>query len=255
MIRWAYAFVDRPRDAFPRACAFWTAVTGTRLSAPRGPDGEFVTLLPHGPADACLKAQAVAAGPGGAHIDLAVDDPAATAEEARRLGAAPLHTEPGLEVLRSPGGQSFCLVAWAGEASRPAPTAAPDGTLSLLDQVCLDVPPEAYDAEAAFWAALTAWRPVPGSRPEFLDLEPPAHVPVRLLLQRLDTPGPAGAHLDLSCADPDAVRAWHQGLGATFVSRGAHWLVMRDPAGGVYCLTGRDPRTGRVRRRAGAAGG
>ncbi|MGP4083372.1 VOC family protein, partial [Streptomyces sp. KR55] len=28
--------------------------------------------------------------------------------------------------------------------------------------------------------------------------------------------------------------------------RGAHWTVMRDPAGGTYCLTGRDPETGRL---------
>ncbi|CAM5627814.1 hypothetical protein SALBM135S_05791 [Streptomyces alboniger] len=250
MIRWAYAFIDRPRDGFARACAFWTAVTGTRLSEHRGPDGEFVTLLPPAPADACLKAQAVG-GPGGAHLDLAVDDLAAAARAARRLGATPVHAEPGLDVLRSPGGQAFCLVPWAGESSRPAPAAAPGGARSLLDQVCLDVPPEAYDAEVAFWSALTSWRPVPGTRPEFLDLEPPAHVPVRLLLQRLASAGPAGAHLDLSCTDPEAVRARHESLGATFVSRGTHWLVMRDPAGGTYCLTGRDPDTGRVPSRDG----
>ncbi|WP_435876889.1 hypothetical protein [Streptomyces acidicola] len=32
--------------------------------------------------------------------------------------------------------------------------------------------------------------------------------------------------------------------GTTFVAAGAHWTVMRDPAGGTYCLTGRDPETG-----------
>ncbi|WP_405085059.1 hypothetical protein [Microbispora sp. NBC_01389] len=31
---------------------------------------------------------------------------------------------------------------------------------------------------------------------------------------------------------------------AAFVARGRHWIVTRDPAGGVYCLTGRDPETG-----------
>ncbi|NUO41489.1 MAG: hypothetical protein HOV82_05565, partial [Streptomyces sp.] len=54
----------------------------------------------------------------------------------------------------------------------------------------------------------------------------------------------ASAHLDLACADIAATRARHEELGAAFVTRGVHWTVMRDPAGGVYCLTGRDPETG-----------
>jgi hypothetical protein len=31
------------------------------------------------------------------------------------------------------------------------------------------------------------------------------------------------------------------------VADGARWVVMRDPAGGVYCLTARDPKTGGLR--------
>ncbi|MFF3641270.1 VOC family protein [Streptomyces sp. NPDC002564] len=248
MIRWAYAFVDRPRDRFPEACAFWAAVTGSRPSPPRGPAGEFVTLLPEGPADAHLKAQAVD-GPGGAHLDLAVDDLATTTAGARALGAAPVHAEDGLEVLRSPGGVLFCLVPWAGEQSRPAPVTAPDGSVSRLDQVCLDLPAEAFDAEAEFWTALTGWDSAPGAHPEFHVLAPPAELPVRILLQRLAAPAPATAHLDLACTDPSATRAGHERHGATFVAPGADWLVMRDPAGGIYCLTGRDPVSGRVVRR------
>lgn len=243
MIRWTYAFIDRPRDRFARACAFWTAVTGTRLSELRGADAEFATLLPRAPADACVKAQAVA-GPAGAHLDLAVDDVAATAREARGLGAAPVHAEEGLEVLRSPGGQLFCVVPWAGETARPAPVEVPGGATSRLDQVCLDVTPEAYEGEVAFWVALTGWESVAGSRSEFHVVQPPPDLPVRLLLQRLGPDGRTGAHLDLACSDPDAVRARHESHGAAFVSRGAHWIVMRDPAGGAYCLTGRDPSTG-----------
>ncbi|WP_306337607.1 VOC family protein [Streptomyces sp. KL118A] len=243
VIRWTYAFIDRPRDRFPQACAFWTAVTGSRLSEPRGADGEFVTLLPHGGADPCVKAQAVA-GPGGAHLDLAVDDVAGTAGEARALGAEAVFAEDGLEVLRSPGGVPFCVVPWSGEKSRPAPVTAPDGAVSRLDQLCLDVPPDSYDQEVTFWSQLTGWDSTAGARPEFHRVTPPADLPVRLLLQRLAAPGPAGAHLDLACSDPDAVRARHESHGAVFVSRGATWLVMRDPAGVPYCLTGRDPETG-----------
>ncbi|MEU7583206.1 VOC family protein [Streptomyces sp. NPDC041068] len=246
MIRWAYAFIDRPRDRFPQACAFWAAVTGTRLSELRGPDGEFVTLLPRGSADAFVKAQAVG-GPGGAHVDLAVDDLAAATVRARALGAAPVLAEDGLEVLRSPGGLLFCLVPWEGEASRPAPVEGPGGATARLDQVCVDVAPEAFDAEVAFWSALTGWESVETRLPEFRRVLSPPGLPLRILMQRLDTPGqPIGAHLDLACSDVEAARTWHESHGAEFVSRGAAWLVMRDPAGGLYCLTTRDPETGRA---------
>ncbi|MFC8130365.1 VOC family protein [Streptomyces sp. NPDC057302] len=241
-IQWVYAFVDRPKDRFAQAHAFWAAVTGTRLSAFRGEDDQFVTLLPDG-SDAFVKAQAVD-GPGGAHLDFAVADVVAKAREARALGATPVFAEEGLEVLRSPGGQLFCVVAWEGEKLRPGPLVAPDGTTSRLDQVCLDVPPAVFDAEKAFWPAFTGWSDRPGSRPEFHLVEPADRLPVRILLQRLDTAGPAGAHLDFSCSDLEADRIRHGGFGAETVWRGPHWIVMRDPAGGTYCLTIRDPETG-----------
>ena len=67
-IRWTYAFADRPVGRLRAAQAFWTAVTATRLSAPRGADDEFATLLPDGAADACVKVQGVGAGPGGGPV-------------------------------------------------------------------------------------------------------------------------------------------------------------------------------------------
>ncbi|MEU5951549.1 VOC family protein [Streptomyces sp. NPDC047525] len=245
VIKWVYAFVDRPKDRFAQAHTFWTAVTGTRRSPFRGEDDQFVTLLPEG-ADAFLKAQAVE-GSGGAHLDFAVDDVVAKAREAVALGATPVFAEEGLEVLRSPGGQLFCVVTWEGERVRPEPLAAPDGTTSRLDQVCLDVPPAVWEAEKAFWPAFTGWSARPGSRPEFHLVEPSAQLPIRILLQRLDA-GTAGAHLDFSCSYPDADRVRHERLGAETVWRGPHWIVMRDPAGGTYCLTIRDPETGGLPR-------
>ncbi|MCQ4214058.1 VOC family protein [Streptomyces longispororuber] len=235
MIRWTYAFVDRPLERFAVAHDFWARVSEATVSEPRGERGEFVTLLPEASgADACVKVQGVLDGPGGAHLDLAVDDVSGTGERARALGAAGVHTEPGLEVLCSPAGHLFCLVSWSGESAVPPPV----GTGERVDQVCLDTPPQVYDRECTFWSALTEWPEVPCSRPEFRLV---SGVPVQLLLQRLDANGPAGAHLDLACRDTAAARARHEKLGATHVSDGASWIVMRDPAGAVYCLTERTP--------------
>ncbi|MGV9240782.1 VOC family protein, partial [Streptomyces nigra] len=72
---------------------------------------------------------------------------------------------------------------------------------------------------------------------------------VRILLQRLGEERPPSAHVDLACADIAATRARHEELGAVSVADGAHWTVLRDPAGGVYCLTARDPGTGALSAR------
>ncbi|MFI9820981.1 VOC family protein [Streptomyces sp. NPDC052013] len=238
-IRWTYAYLDRPTAHRERAAAFWTAVTHTRLSEPRGDSGEFATLVPDG-ADPCVKLQAVDSGEGGAHLDLCADDVPEFVTTALRLGARTVAEHDGWSVLRSPAGQLFCAVPWNGESVRPGIVRG-----SRLDQVCLDTPPSLFGAEVAFWSALLpAWQSRPGSLPEFHVLAPPAGLPVRILLQRLADERPASAHLDLACADIAATRARHEELGAAFVAAFDHWTVMRDPAAGTYCLTGRDPETG-----------
>jgi Glyoxalase-like domain len=244
VIRWAYVFVDRPRDAFDVAAAFWTAVTGTELSARRGERDEFATLIP--PAgDASVKIQGVG-GSGGAHLDLVVDDVHTLFGAAIGLGADVVAQHEDWYVMRSPGGQLFCITPDNGQTARPAVVPGPDGTTSRLDQIAIDVAADGYAAEAAFWPALTGWPGHTGSRTEFHVVQQPDHLPVRILIHRLDAPRPASAHLDIACSDIAAVRARHERLGATHVADRTHWTVMRDPAGGVYCLTGRDPETGRL---------
>ena len=46
LVRWIWAFIDRPLERFDQAAAFRANVTDSRLSTRRGSDGEFVTLLP-----------------------------------------------------------------------------------------------------------------------------------------------------------------------------------------------------------------
>jgi hypothetical protein len=243
MVRWLTAFVDVPPAFADRDVAFWQAVTGSTLSARRGDRSQFVTLLP-ATGDAYLRAQTVFAGAGGSHLDLHADDPGALAERARSLGATTRYEEPGLTVLDSPAGLAFCVVTAHGEAVRPAPVTRGDGTRSLVDQLCLDLPPDGYERECGFWSALTGWQLRPGSRPEFQHLARPAGMPLRLLLQRLGESRPATAHLDLACDDLEAEAAWHVARGARRSHRTADWITLRDPAGLPYCVTRRSPDTG-----------
>ena len=113
----------------------------------------------------------------------------------------------------------------------------------VLDQVCLDVPRAAWDAEVAFWEALTGWELRDSDEPGFAYLVRPHDVAVRVLLQRVDDEhGPVRGHVDLACADRAAETARHLAAGATVVRERHFWTVMSDPTGRVYCLTDRSPQ-------------
>ena len=236
-VRWLWCFLDRPAPA-EAAWRFWCEATRSRLSARRGERAEFATLLPEA-GDPWIKLQETA-GTCRTHLDVG-DIPTAIAQ-AEALGAQVIHrTTQGYAVLASPGGFTFCLTTWDGSASRPrlGPT--------LLDQVCLDIPPRAYAAEVAFWQSLLSAQVQPGRVPGFVLLSPAPELPLRLLLQRLDDDAPAvTAHADLACADRPRAVAEHHALGATVVAEFPHWSVLADPAGARYCLTDRDPLTGRL---------
>jgi hypothetical protein len=236
LVRWITAFLDSPSAA---AEPFWLAVTGTTLS-PRRDGGTFATLLPER-GDAYLRVQMVGSGPPGGHLDLHVGDVPAAAGEAVGFGADPVRREPGLVVLRSPGGVVFCLVAWHGEALCPPTVTWSGGQTSVVDQVCLDVPADRFEAEVAFWTGLTGWRRRSAELPEFVFLDHGAGLPLGLLVQRVGS-GAAGVHLDLACDDVEAEVARHVGLGALVVRRvPGDWTTLRDPVGREYCVTARPP--------------
>ncbi len=228
---WITAFLDVPASRHAVSAAFWCGVTGSTLSRSRGDSGEFATFLPPD-GDPYLRLQQVGAGPAGVHLDLHAPD--------RRLVPA-----------RSPGGLSFCLNE-GEEGTRPLPRIWAGGHTSLVDQVCLDVPPASYEAECTFWAETTGWDLVEGRRPEFRALLRPDGMPLRILLQRLDEgpdgrdDGPVRAHLDIASTDRAAETDRHRGLGARVEATRQGWTVLRDPAGAQYCITDRDPYTGAV---------
>ena len=244
-VHWLTAFLDFPGPgSFERGSIFWQGITASALSPPRGPLGEFATLLPP-KGDAYLRLQETGGGSPGCHLDLHVENVQAAVDMAVGLGASgPAHK--GRLGLSSPGGLGFCIVSSSSEVDRPPPCAWPGGHRSLVDQLCIDIPPHAYSAESAFWSALTGWERRPGSRPEFEYLVRPAEMPLRLLLQRLDDDQHAlcGAHLDIACDDLPAEEERHQALGSVVVRAMPDWTTLADPAGLAYCITRRSPDTG-----------
>lgn len=183
-VRWLTAFVDLPADAFDVSAQFWCRVTGSILSPARGDAGQFATLLPPD-GDAYLRVQRLDEGPAGCHLDVHVDDITVAAQRASDLGAT-VRTLGEVIVMTSPAGLPFCATSHHGERTRPAPVEIGARTRSIVDQLCLDIPPADHRAEGEFWAALTGWELREGVRPEFSYLARPAHMPVRLLLQSLD---------------------------------------------------------------------
>ena len=53
-------------------------------------------------------------------------------------------------------------------------------------------------------------------------------------------------HADFACARRELLAARHTASGAQIVSVFPDWTAMADPTGRPYCLTGRDPETGRL---------
>jgi hypothetical protein len=239
------AFVDLAAAQHEEGLALWERLTGYQRSAARGPDGEFVTLVP-ADGDGFLRVQRLGSGASRVHLDLHVEEPRAAALEALGLGATMVAEEIGYLTLASPGGFVFCFVPHAA-GDVPRATTWPDGNRSRVDQVCLDIPPSAYDREFAFWEDLTSWeaRPLQAGN-EFARLTPPAGQPLKLLLQRLDADEPAvRAHLDWCATDRDAEAERQVGAGATLVERfDRGWTVMAGPDGFEYCITGRAPEEG-----------
>ncbi len=246
---WLHLFLDVPARHWAAATRFWAAATGGTISAARGATGQFVTLLPaHG--DPWVKLQRIDVPPTGGdapgappprtHLDLDGTDRTTAVAHATALGATAAWRYEGVVVMRSPGGLLLCNTLVTGR-----PALGRDADL-VLDQVCIDIPASSWHRESRFWQALLGGDLVAGPRPEFAVLPGPPTRP-RVLLHRLGEPaGPVRAHPDLACADRAAATARHTGLGAELVATHERWTVLRAPGGHLYCLTDRDPRTGRL---------
>ena len=215
-VRWLTAFLDVPDQRFRAGADFWLEVTASTLSPTRA---AHATNSPRScrrtatPTCGCNGSPILTAG---CHLDLHVDDRPATARHAETLGASVERALDDVIVMRSPAGLAFCVVGHHGESVRPAPTTL-DGERSLVDVLCVDIPPDDYERETTFWAGLTGWELRDVDYPEYSYLAAPAGLPLLLLLQRLHEAAPgrtAGAHPDIATDDPEALAAAHERRGA-----------------------------------------
>ncbi len=162
-MEWLHVVIDVPPDEADTSTEFWSAVLGW----PAGPawpgQPAFCSFEPP-TGKAYVHRQVGDHGPR-VHVDLEVDDIAAETVRLRNEGGRIGDQVPNGQVMQSPGGLPFCLIARQTH-DIPGPVTWP-GHRSRLVQVCIDSPPDRHDREVAFWQGATNGRWVPGDSPEF----------------------------------------------------------------------------------------
>lgn len=243
-VPWIHAFIDLPEPLLGAGLDFWTATTGWSAGRTWPNHPEFASIEPPD-GDAYLHVQRLDGGAPRVHLDLVVAAGVEVDDERARhsdLGAVPGDRHRWWQVMASPGGLAYCLVA-EGHRARPGPATWPEGHRSRVAQVCLDIPTARFDVERDFWREATGWPEESARFPEFARLTPPATSPMAFLLQRLGRgeDGPVRMHLDLGtdqgASEVDRVRA----AGAELVDDTRPWVVLRDPAELPFCVTPRPP--------------
>lgn len=105
---------------------------------------------------------------------------------------------------------------------------------SRLVAALVDVPDADFDATVRFWSGAVGREPDPGTQdPDYAELGEP-FPGLQLMVQRVGAP--ARVHLDIETDDVEAEVRRLVGLGAAEVERIKSWVVMRDPAGLLFCV-------------------
>lgn len=106
---------------------------------------------------------------------------------------------------------------------------------SRLTSVLVDVPAADHEKTAAFWgAALGREGKTYEKFPEYVVFGE-ATPGIEFMVQSTGDPGPR-IHIDIESDDVAAEVARLKSLGATEIGRHHSWVVMRDPAGTVFCV-------------------
>ena len=241
--RWIGAVLDLPAAQVETADRFWSSALGWGVGRSWRDHPEFHHLEPP-TGHSHVLIQAIV-GPPRVHLDLYVETVDHASHWIVGLGASAGDRHAHWQVLTSPAGFPFCVVQSDGEKDRPPAQTWPDGHRSRLAQVCLDIPHGQVEPEVAFWRTVTGWPFASSSSPEFAGhLRPGTGGSMQLLLQELGPDDPATtarAHLDLGTDDVEAEVRRLMALGASRVSDGRGWVVLRDPAGQDFCVTGQPP--------------
>jgi catechol 2,3-dioxygenase-like lactoylglutathione lyase family enzyme len=105
----------------------------------------------------------------------------------------------------------------------------------LLRKFFIDAPAEVHDRTRDFWATALAAQPHQGVKyPEYHWFEHPAAL-MQVFVQDI---GPASAryHVDIETDDIEAEVTRLLAAGAEVVDRQDGWVVLRDPAGLLFCV-------------------
>jgi len=107
---------------------------------------------------------------------------------------------------------------------------------SRLTAALFDVSAADFDAEAAFWTGALG-RPAGaiGGNPEYAELEGLSSG-LQIMVQRVGGGAGARVHLDIESDDVEAEVQRLERLGATRVQAVKTWVIMRDPAGLLFCV-------------------
>ena len=148
-VTWLTAFLDTAAPDAAATEAYWVAVTGWPLSARRG-GGRGVRQPEPPDGDGPVRVQVVGTQPPEGCTSTCTPTTWAGWSSRRGDSGRDARYRAGLRVGRSPGGLVFCIVPHAG-GRRPGPVGWPGGA-SLVDQVCLDIPPASFDRRGGFWS-------------------------------------------------------------------------------------------------------
>lgn len=112
-----HAFIDVGTDAVESTCSFWTDVTGWPVGSPWPEHPEFRSFEPTD-GSAYLHVQRIG-GPPRVHLDLMSHDVDVDRVAHVALGATAVKRYRWWQVMASPGGLPYCLVAERHERRRP----------------------------------------------------------------------------------------------------------------------------------------
>jgi len=105
----------------------------------------------------------------------------------------------------------------------------------VLNTIVIDVPEQAHERTRDFWAAALGASARRGTKyPEYHVLEHAAALGT-VMVQDVGT-APARVHLDIESSDVEAEVTRLVGAGAEVVERQETWVVLRDPAGLLFCV-------------------